>query len=273
MKNYLGQHPGLLSHPHKEFSYFFDADDYEKGFEHALKKYYIPTDENVQLIAKNAGLYVSEKGIQRLKAHNPDCKLVFILRNPVERTYSSYLMEKNYGAVQGNFESIAPILRNGEKDWRYDFFIGMSLYHQHLSMLYRYFPHENIRLVRYEDFNDKTAEICSGIFEWMNVDPSFIPDTQTKYNTTRINRSSSYGKFVSRILNNHNPFKKIMRSVLPGKMDYKVGEMLRNINKTSRTYEPLPVKMQELLVEFYSPYNEQLSQLTGMDFSGWNKLK
>ncbi|HET6991948.1 MAG TPA: sulfotransferase domain-containing protein, partial [Bacteroidia bacterium] len=217
-------------------------------------------------------LYVSEAGIIRLKEHNPDCKLVLILRNPVERTYSSYLMEKNYGAINGTFESIETVVRKGDStDWRYEFFIGMSLYHLHLSKLYRHFPHEQVKIVRYEDFKTKTGQICKEIFESLSVDSSFMPDTNTHYNVTHVNRSPSYGRLVVQLLRNQNPVKKILRSVMPGKMDYKVGEILRNINKTNKVYGPISRNMYELLTEFYTPHNRKLSELTGIDFSDWNK--
>jgi hypothetical protein len=274
MKNYLGQHPQLQSHPHKEFSYFFDPAEYEKGFDAALRKYYKNPSNSIQLVAKNAGLYVSESGILRLKEHNPDCKLVFILRNPVERTYSSYLMEKNYGAINGTFESIGPVVRKGDiTDWRYEFFIGMSLYYQHLSMVFKHFGKDQVKLIRYEDLKTDTNKICTEIFEWMNVDTSFKPDTTTKYNVTHINRSPSYGRFLVQLLRNQNPVKKILRSVMPGKMDYKVGEMLRNINKTNKLYGEIPVSMSTLLREFYLPHNKNLSELTGIDFSDWNQAQ
>jgi hypothetical protein len=271
LKNYLGQHPSLQTHPHKELSYFFDRSEYSKGFEQAVRKYYDHPEKKL-LIAKNAGLYVSEPGILRLKEHNPHCKLVMILRNPIERTYSSYLMEKNYGAINGTFESIETVLRNGHTgDWRYEFFIGMSLYHLHLSKLYKHFPHDQVKLIRYEDFESKTNIICEEIFEWLSVDPTFLPDTSVRYNVTHINRSPSYGRFVVQLLRNQNPVKKIIQSVMPGKMDYKVGELLRNINKTNKVYGPISQNMSELLNEFYTPHNKKLSELTGIDFSAWNK--
>jgi hypothetical protein len=272
MKNYLGQHPSLQVHPHKELSYFFDPAEHAKGFDAAIRKYYNHPSESTQLIAKNAGLYVSESGILRLKAHNPHCKLVIILRNPVERTYSSYLMEKNYGAINGTFESIEPVLRKGDTtDWRYEFFIGMSLYQMHLSMIYSHFPKEQVRIIRYEDFKNNTAEICTGLFEWLQVDTDFRPDTTTKYNVTHVNRSPSYGRLVVQLLRNQNPIKKIFRKMMPGKLDYKVGEMLRNINKTKKLYGKIPGNMSKLLREYYAPHNQKLSQLTGIDFSDWNK--
>jgi hypothetical protein len=273
MKNYLGQHPSLQVHPHKELSYFFDAAEYAKGFDAALRKYYDHPDASTKLIAKNAGLYVSESGIMRLKEHNPDCKLVFILRNPVERTYSSYLMEKNYGAINGTFESIEPVIRKGDtSDWRYEFFIGMSLYQLHLSMIYKHFPKEQVRLIRYEDFQSGSEDVCHELFEWLDVDAGFKPDTHIKYNVTHVNRSPSYGRLVVQLLRNQNPVKKLLRKLMPGKMDYKVGEMLRNINKTNKLYGKIPESMLKLLTGFYAPHNEKLSALTGIDFSDWNKL-
>lgn len=272
MKTYLGQHPALQVHPHKELSYFFDPSEYEKGFDAAVRKYFNNPSGSTQLIAKNAGLYVSESGIKRLKEHNPDCKLVLILRNPVERTYSSYLMEKNYGAINGSFESIEAVLRKGDtNDWRYEFFIGMSLYEKHLSMIYRHFAREQVRVIRYKDFKLKPAEICGELFEWMDLTTDFIPDTNIKYNVTHINRSPSYGKFVMQLLKNQNPLKRIFRKLMPGKMDYKVGEMLRNINKTNKLYGKIPETMSQVLGEFYAPHNEKLGELTGIDFSDWNK--
>ena len=272
MKNYLGQHPSLQAHPHKEFSYFFDPIEYAKGFDNAIRKYYDHSSESNLLIAKNAGLYVSESGIIRLKEHNPDCKLVFILRNPVERTYSSYLMEKNYGAINGTFESIEPVIRKGDiNDWRYEFFIGMSLYQMHLSMIFKHFKKEQVKLIRYEELESKAGEICQELFAWLNVNSNFKPDTDTKYNVTHVNRSPSYGRLVVQLLKNQNPVKKIFRKIMPGKMDYKVGEILRNVNKTKKLYQPISKNMKVLLREFYAPHNKKLSELTGIDFSNWNK--
>ncbi len=272
LKNYLGQHPSLQTHPHKEFSYFFNTEEHEKGYDAALKKYFTDVNTGERLIAKNAGLYVNEGGIRRLKEHNPACRLVLILRNPVERTYSSFLMEKNYGNVDHSFEDIEPLIRDGRtEDWRYEFLVGMSLYQQHVAMLYRHFSREQVKLVRYEDLAADPETVCRDIFEWIGEDASFTPDTSTRFNETHVNRSKTYGRFILRLLSNNNPLKKLARKAMPGKTDYKMGEMLRNLNKTGRKYDPVPPHMADVLREFYAPHNRRLSELTGMDFSDWNK--
>ncbi len=274
MKNYLGQHPCLETPSHKEFAYFIDPEQYKNDFANAKKKYFRNKLTAVQLMAKNAGLYVNEAGIARLKEHNPECKLVFILRNPVERTYSSFLMEINYGAIDSPFESIESVLKQKDiKDWRYELLIGMSIYHLHLKMIYKYFSPEQVKLIRYEDFDADATKICLDIFNWLGVGETFIPDTSKRFNETTITRSSRYGKFILHILRNQSPVKKAVRKILPGKMDYKVGELLRNVNKRSKTYDPISEKMEHLLIDFFTAHNNELSKLTGMDFSDWNEKK
>jgi hypothetical protein len=274
LKNYLGQHPALQTHHHKEFAYFVDDHAFADGYAAAKRKYFHPTKANVELIAKSAGLYISEKALRRLRDHNPDCKLIVILRNPVERTYSSYLMERNYGAIHEPFEIIKDIIRKSDRtDWRYEFFIGMSLYCKQLELMYRYFPKENVRIVRFEELADDPQKVCKNIFEWVGADRNFTPDTSVRHNVTTVTRSQTYGKILLRMLKNSSPLKKAARALLPGKMDYKVGEAMRKINHTDKKYEPIAQATLNELIEFFRPYNDELSKMTGTDFSSWNSTK
>ncbi len=270
-KNYLGQHPALTTHYQKEFAYFVDDSEFQSGYPEALSKYFPKYDQNSILIAKSAGLYIHEPGLKRLKEHNPDCKLVFILRNPVERTYSSYLMEKNYGAIREPVDVIDKIIQKKDStDWRYEFFIGMSLYAHHLEIVYRYFPKEQVRLIRFEDLISTPANYCKNIFEWMGLDSDFVPDTTVRHNETTVTRSQTYGKILLRVLSNKNPLKSVMRHILPGQMDYRVGEAMRRINRTEKKYDPIPEKTLLKLLHFFEAHNNKLSQMTGLDFSSWN---
>lgn len=274
LKNYLGQHPQLQTHLQKEFAFFVDDTAYTQGYIPAKRKYFSVAKEDALLIAKSAGLYINETAIKRTREHNPDCKLLVILRNPVERTYSSYLMEKNYGAINEPFEIINDIIHKADpNDWRYEFFIGMSLYHKKLEIIYRHFPKEQVKLVRFEDLTTSPQEICKEIFSWLGVDESFTPDTSVRHNVTTVTRSQTYGKLLLRVLRNSNPLKKAARILLPGKMDYRVGEAMRKINHTGKKYAPIKKDTLKQLVEFFRPHNDELSKLTGVDFSSWNNIK
>jgi hypothetical protein len=273
LKNYLGQHPEIQTHHHKELAYFVDDQAFSEGYSAAEHKYFTPLKPNALLLAKSAGLYINGKAISRLRDHNPDCKLVMLLRNPVERTYSSFLMERNYGAINEPFDIILDIIRAADPmDWRYEFFIGMSLYCKQIQLIHQYFPKENVRLIKYEDFSSDPQAVCSDLFQWMNVQPGFKTNTSVKHNVTTVTRSQTYGKLLLKVLKNSSPLKKAARALLPGKMDYKVGEAMRKINHTGRKYDPIDDKIQAELTAFFKPYNDELSTLAGIDFSAWNKI-
>ena len=274
LKNYLGQHPKLCTHPHKEFSFFPDQDEFAGGFEAARKRYFPDMPDKTWLLAKNAGLYVDESALQRLQAHNPECKVILILRDPVDRTYSSFLMEKNYGAHRESFDYIEDIARNADSaDWRYSVFIRMGFYAEHLAQVYRYFPKENVKIIRYEQLEEDPALTCQHVFSWINVDPTFLPDVSVRHNATCVSRSHAYGRLIKRLLHNRNPLKMVARKILPARFDYKLGEILRNINKTNQNYEAAPEKSIDFLRSFFAPHNERLSEMTGIDFSDWNRSK
>lgn len=272
LKNYLGQHPALQAHPQKEFSFFFDKNEYNAGFNTAFRKYYNECAPNIRLIAKNAGLYVNPEGLGRLKEHNPACKLVLILRNPVERTYSSFLMEKNYGSIKTSFDIIESVIEKSDPtDWRYEFFVGMSLYAKAIANVYKHFPKTALHIVRYEEFSENPVKVCQEVYRFLNIDPSFAPDTSVRHNETRVTHSNTYGRLIRRLLDNDNPIKKLSRIAIPRKMDYKLGELFRGINRSNKKYAPMPPVIESRLIEFYRPHNEHLSELTGIDFSGWNQ--
>src|SRR6185295_13613127 len=99
LKNYLGQHPAIITHLQTEFSFFVEEKEYINGMESAFKIYFsdvVPYGSR-RIVAKSASMYLNEKSLQRLRRSNPDCQVVILLRNPVERAYSSYLMEMNAG--------------------------------------------------------------------------------------------------------------------------------------------------------------------------------
>jgi hypothetical protein len=271
LKEYLGEHPALKTHLHKEFSYFFDDTDYAEGYAKALKKYYPDTEAEQLLVAKNAGLYTSEEGMKRLRNHNPDCHIVILLRNPVQRTYSAFLMEKNYGHIDISFHEMKAIIAKADPDdWRFSFLVGMSLYDRHLEMIYRYFPKEQVTIIRYEELNNKPDKVCRDIFVKLGVDAGFTPNTRVRHNVTHKTRSETMGRMITNLLRNNNRLKKIARVFLPGSADYKAGEMLRKANLTKARHEPIDPEMAEFLKQYYKPHNEKLEQLTGIDFGSWN---
>lgn len=270
LKHYIGEHPAILAHPQIEFAYFIDDKEYANGVNGMLNKYFKnKNNKNVTMLAaKSALLYVSETGMQRLRQYNPDCKIVLILRNPVERTYSSYLMDMinfNY-----TFPEIKKIASDNE-DLRYKIFIDSGIYAKHLHNIYKHFPKEQVKILLYEDIQNNGVETCQQIYKWLGVDASFTPDVNKKYNATKRRKSHFYTRALRKVLTPNSMMRKVFNSVVPEHYNHKVGDMLRDLNKKDTTYEEMDPSTKKFLLDFFRPHNKELAEMIGRDLSAWDK--
>ncbi len=268
---YLGEHPNIVRHAQKEFAYFLTPNEYKKGYESAVKKYYQTesiSDSDI-ILAKSASLYSDEEALKRLYAHNPKCEIVIILRNPVDRAYSSYLMEKNAGSGSFGFDEI-PRLLSHKSSWEYQFFIDYGIYIQHLRILYSIFPKEQVQVIFYEDLKDNAPQICKTIFQKIGVRSDFMPNTKIKHNVTQKQRSVTYAKMVAKALSNKSILRKLLLPFTTIHQAHKYGNAVRGLNKSKEFHQPMSTGSRMILSEFFKPYNEELSRLLGKDLSNWN---
>lgn len=274
LKNYLGEHPNISTHDQKEIGYFVVDEEYHAGIEKAYQKYFHDYREGSTLIAKNAMLYAHSEGLKRLSRYNPQCKIVILLRNPIDRMYSAFLMEQFYGSVKTDFTAMKEVIGGGgrdTRDWRYEIFVGMSLYINHLKDIYANFPKEQVKIFSFEDFKKDPLPYCKEVYEWLRVSSDFQPATHVVHNETKKAQSLTYSRLTNRFFDNNNPIKKLIKKVIPASANHKLGEAVRGINKTEKRPDPVSAEMRTYLTTFFEPYNKDLQQLTGFDTELWNQ--
>ncbi len=99
LHRFLSEHPRICMASRKEVHFFDknknfkisspDYDTYHKNF---------PNPSDDQIVGEATPRYICwPSAPQRIKEYNPDMKLIFILRDPVERAYSQFIMEKKRG--------------------------------------------------------------------------------------------------------------------------------------------------------------------------------
>ena len=59
-------------------------------------------------------IYHNENGLKRLHEHNSNCKIVFIVREPVSRALSSYNMKQvsSVAGLKGDYEDFINVIEN-----------------------------------------------------------------------------------------------------------------------------------------------------------------
>jgi len=112
--HYLNEHPQVEMSIQKEPDYFSDKAIQKQGMYYGknridtLKKY------EALFMQKEAVLYgewsVSylfyENVAEDIKSYNPNAKIIIMLRNPIDRAFSHYLMDYRLGLVSESFEDI-----------------------------------------------------------------------------------------------------------------------------------------------------------------------
>lgn len=275
LKNYMSEHPEIYTHAQIECAYFNTAKDYEKGWDHTLATYFpdLPKHLKSKLVMKNAGLYDIEEGIERLKAHNPEMHLVLLVRNPLERAWSSYTMEKTAGWLKRDFSEVIDELRKGQweyTDQMYRLFVRLGLYSEQIKTMLKYFPESQIHVYRFEDMKNEPERICSEIFGFLGVDSNFKPNLKRVHNKTTKPKSEWLADRIMSLRRNHNPVKKFAKKILPQKLFTNVGNTLIEFNKSNEPYGKMPEEIREELREYFKPFNQELTRLTGLDTSNWN---
>ena len=283
---YLKQHPQIYMSPVKEPRFF--------GLEGEIPNFQGPRDEQTNRVLKcNLEEYQSlfrevanetaigeaspwylylEKAPLQMRHHIPDAKLIVMLRNPVDRAYSSFLHQFQRGAEPLNNFSQAlldeerRIRQNWRPIWHYK---QLGFYHQQLSRYLKVFDRQQIRVYLYEDFCNEPLSLLQNIFDFLNVDDTFTPDVSRKYNVTRVPPNQT----LRTLMNKPNPIKLAIKSLLPDKLCQSLKANFSGVgNYTAKSIKPkLAPEVRSQLIEEYRDDIFKLQDLIHKDLSHWLK--
>jgi hypothetical protein len=109
--------------------------------------------------------------IRALHQNFPDTKLIIILRNPIERSYSAF----NLFRAHGRFKNMT----FDEALKSEPFLLEQSLYYEQLENVFRFFNKEQVLIKFYEDITDKPKAFYLSVCEFLKIDPNFQPRSLT----------------------------------------------------------------------------------------------
>ena len=244
----LGDHPDVQTHEQMEMTFFYQDDEYEKGETYLQKQYGVNAETERCYVAKNAMLSRSEQALSRLAQHNPECKIIFCARDPVERAFSSYLMEKRNGNINHSFDEVMEIaFLEREKHWYYNVFVELGCYDKHLDRIGKFFPEHQIKVVELNKLK-MDASILNELIAWIGLDPY---QAQMKVENSR-NEPSIMP--VARRLN-QIPFLKLLTlHVFGRKLSLKVAKKVSGLMGNHSKHEQLDdySEWKDKLREFYA---------------------
>lgn len=191
----LAQHPQLFLPRYKEPSFFavqapdpdrprlVDAvanrDEYDALFD---------ARRPGQLIGEVAPEYLASRTAPAaVHAAAPHAKLIAILRNPIERAYSDYLMYVRENREPADF--VTALDEQSARAGRHDptgYYVATGMYGSQLARYYERFPAAHVRVYRFEDLQADARAVCRDAFAFLGVDPGFAPQPALDTNPSGI---------------------------------------------------------------------------------------
>jgi hypothetical protein len=285
LHSYLWQHPDIYMSPNKEPNYFAlvgrppaftgPGDDiintrsvtdpvrYSELFEGATTEALIGESSNLYLYHPDAA--------ERIFQAIPRVKLIAVLRNPIERAFSSYLHTKRDGREpEATFAAALAdeprrIAANWGHLWHYR---SVGFYGRQLRRYYDRFPREQIAVYLYEDFDRDPAGTLADMFRFLGVDPSFTPDTGLRYNVSGKARIP----WLQTWLTKPNGLKSALKPLLPAYTRQRLVQRAMQVNVDPGERPQLDAADRRDLAGGYEADIHDLQTLIGRDLSGWLRV-
>ena len=162
----LQEHPSIAMSRAKEPNYFearfVKGEDWYAGlFDHA-------TPGQLRGEASPKYSYPGNEGVaNRIALYNPRAKIIYTVRNPVQRAVSHYLYNRNIKGTE---------TRSMEDAFDQDpVYLGSSRYDTWLDLYSGLFGRGAVLLVLQDDLRSRPKDTYARIFDFLGVDASFTP--------------------------------------------------------------------------------------------------
>jgi hypothetical protein len=175
---YLKRHPQIAL-PVKKELHFFDNDELFPGKDVSygpLHRMFRPARPGA-IAGENTPIYIYWRpALPRIRDYNPEMKLIVILRNPVERAFSQWNMQRKRGAepldfldaVQAEPDRIAQVAPSQLRKFSY---VDRGRYGEQLARAFQIFPAQQVLVIKYEEFRASQREMIEKVFRFLNVPP------------------------------------------------------------------------------------------------------
>ena len=269
--SYLNKHPEIEMSTIKEPNYFSNefiekqSLYYKKESIKSLKKYHSLYSDTKNLIRGEASVsyLFYEKVPKKIFKYNSRSKVIIMLRNPSDRAYSHYLMDKRLGFVRESFENIVHKKSTHKNSALfYQQYIELGQYSFQIKNYFDVFSKKNILIVDYDDFIYNSSEVLNKVCVFLNVENRSFSNTNKVYNKY----TNASNKLV-KVLYTFRFLREFIGNFFSESLKIKIQALFF----TDEKKPTLNSEIQIYLKEYYKVELEKLSKLLNQNYSKWIK--
>jgi hypothetical protein len=277
--SYLAGHPQVATSRRKETNFFRSAGgdprDYARQFADA-------GDAKILLEASPAYLGEAASVAPRMRAMLPDVKLLFILREPIDRFLSSYHFHHArlnlpselscheylqhclaYAADGGGAQKTCAVL----DEW-YLKVLPFGRYTDYLQKFFAVFPREQLRITFYDDLRSNPAAFMMDLSGFLDIDPHFWVTADFEPQNVTFSARLNWLHKIAIVANDR------LEAVLRPRPRLKANllGLYQRFNRAQNAQRWLSAADRASLEAFYASANRDLESLLGIGLpDGWIK--
>jgi hypothetical protein len=263
----LNQHPHITIGQTKEPHFF--TDNWRKGLDWYRKQF--PDSSNALCMDastsysmapltegwkhRNPGVY--ENVPARVHSVNPDAKFIYLLRDPVARTYSGYWQDVRTGVKSEEFRTAL------QSD---PFYLDVSDYYGQLLRWLEYFPLSSFHVVLFEELKERPHQVVNECLTFLGVPRGTTPIALDSAQ----NPTHEVG-WVGRRLNQLEIAFPGLRALLKSKLPMGIKKFAFRVKAGSGPIPTMAEEDRRFLVEYFRERNQNLQRLIGTSLDGWRR--
>ncbi|WP_299290914.1 sulfotransferase [Nitrosopumilus sp.] len=254
----------------KEPNYFTSAVDPKQLLTKPIKdeKKYLELFKNVKnekVIGDSSPTYLWDpKSAEMIYKKIPNAKIIIILRNPIERAFSHYLMLFGRGMTKLSFEQVIKESLMVSGDNFEGRVISGGFYFKQIKRYLDTFPKNQNKIIIFEEFANNTKKSVQDVLNFLEIDDSPHESVNTIYNQYTEPRGG-----ISSSIMRSNKIKKFGKKILPSSL----GQSMMNDVLGKKVEKPkLSEKLRTILEDIYREEIIEIEKILDIDVQ-WLKKK
>lgn len=272
---YLAQHPQIYMSPVKEPHFFalenekptfLDPGDAARAVTHWSDYLGLFADSHGEIaIGEASTTYLhSAKAAAGIHERFPSARLIVILRQPIERAYSAFVMYRRENREDN--ENLLAAIEHEHLGKHYSgeegVYLNRGFYSQPLMRYFNLFGRDNVKVYLYEEFQQQPQVMLNDLHCYVGVD-QFQPNMSVAHNVGGLHKTRTLKSLLTR----PNPVRFLARSLLPEALRIGVRERIKYFDLQKAP--AIDAETWSVLLEKYREDILSLQDLIGRDLAHW----
>ena len=267
LHQYMNEHSDILMSAEKEPDFFSDKELLEQGLYYGTSRIDTIEEYHSLFSEKKEESYFGEASVsylfypevsKRIKKYNINSKIIIMLRNPVDRAFSHYLMDYRLGLISENFEKVF----EKKQGLNFQQYFELGQYYNQVKNYFDVFGKENVHIIWYSDFKVNTKNQVLSTFNFLGINSDENIDFKKVHNSFSLPKNNLIRRIYSVVW-----LREILSFFFPDKVIKFIKSLLFRKGKKPK----MNIESRNKILRYYLDDISNLENLLSVNLDRWKK--